>query len=146
LDDRNDDRYIQAKFNYGIKTDEAIFNDTQYLANLIFLREYETAYEFAEVHLNKLYGRLGEKEYIRIIKILEGVKTDYVVFCRWKTNARNSKSRYWKAANKLDAKVTRNLRVALLKVDREVRMFLKNKGISSVKETDEMRSIIEGKE
>ena len=140
------DNYVQAKFNYGIKTQEAIFNDTQDLANLIFQQRYEVAYEFAEIFLNKLSGEMGEDLFKKIkVKLIKSRK-DYVAFSKWKSSGKGNTSRYSKAVNKLSLDTVKNLRETLLDVDMEIRKFLKKKGISTPKETDEMRSMIEGKE
>lgn len=146
MEEARNDNYVQSKFNYGIKTQEAIFNDTQDFASLIFQQRYEVAYEFAEIFLNKLSGEMGDNLFKTIKEKLTDVRKNYIAFSKYKSNSRGNTSRYAKAVNKLDLETVKKLREALLEVDMEIRKFLKKKGISTPKETDEMRTMIEGKE
>ena len=143
----NSDRYVQAKFNYGLKTQESIFNDTEEIARLLLNREYGIAYEFLEVFINKISAEMKETNYKKIKDKMKDLRKIYKEYMKYKSSVENTKSRYARIAikNNTDPNIFHQLREGLLEVDYLIRQFLKSKGISSPKESDEMHSIVEGK-
>ncbi len=141
------DNYVQAKFNYGLKTQESIFNDSEEIARLMLAKEYVDAYDFLEVFINKLSAQMKPEEFKTIKKKMKELQPTYLAYKKFQFELKHTKSRFAKIAIKkgMNPKVPSELREGLLEIDYMVRMFLKKRGISTPKEIDETKVIVEGK-